>query len=86
MNKEILVLNIYKKSKYDDSKYRDTQVGATREGLINYVCIHFKLDKSLLVKDEREDFPYFTDGGFKYTCEDRYWEYDFICIPQKLHP
>lgn len=85
MSKEILVLYIYKKSKHDDSTARDTQVGLTAEGLIDYLCSHYKLDKALFIKDERDNFPYFTDGGFRYSYDHRDWNYTFVCIPQTLH-
>ncbi len=29
-----------------------------------------------LVRKKEDDFPWFVDGGFKYTLEDQGWEYE----------
>jgi hypothetical protein len=85
MNKEIFLVTIYKKYKYDDSKYLDTQVGENVEALIRYICSHYKLDRDLLIKDDNDHFPYFSDGGFKYSYDHKDWDYTFICHPATLH-
>jgi hypothetical protein len=37
-----------------------------------------------LIKKEKFDFPYFTDGGFKYEVNTGTWTYTFTAYPYKL--
>jgi hypothetical protein len=48
-------------------------VGHNMQRLID--AIEEKYDIKL-VKDEADDFPWFTDGGFRFRAEDGNWTYE----------
>ena len=75
MNK-ILIAEVRKKAKFGDnpeSWFRNTFVSFDREKLKNEIEKRYKIE---LVKDEANDFPYFTDGGFKYSGENENWMFE----------
>ena len=75
MNK-ILIAEVRKKSKlYDNSVfgYRNLYTSFDRDKLKEEIERKYNIT---LVKNDDYDFPYFTDGGFKYTLEDENWIYD----------
>ena len=77
MNK-ILIAEVRKKAKFgDDSKFgfRSTFVSFDREELKNQIEKRYEIE---LVKDEADDFPYFTDGGFKYSGENENWIFEAV--------
>ena len=75
MNK-ILIAEVRKKAKFGDNQkfeFRSTFVSFDREKLKNEIEKRYKIE---LVKDEADDFPYFTDGGFKYSGENENWIFE----------
>jgi len=75
MNK-ILIAEVRKKAKFGDNPelwFRNTFVSFDRDKLKNEIEKRYKIE---LVKDEADDFPYFTDGGFKYRGENENWIFE----------
>ena len=54
------------------------EVGDSKEALERYIKDKYKVD---LIPNDNFNFPYFTDGGFKYLAENETWKYDFFCYP-----
>jgi len=75
------VAKIY--SKFEDKSccYRTEFVSDSRERLTNF--IQDKYDISLDI-DDRYDFPWFTDGGFKYFAENENWKFEITAHVHEL--
>jgi len=69
---QILIAEVRKQAAYGDNKtwYRDLFVSYDRDKLKKEIEKHYKVK---LVKDESDDWPYFTDGGFKYKAKNDTW-------------
>lgn len=77
MNK-ILIAEVRKKAKFganQNFEFRSTFVSFDRDKLKNEIEKRYKIE---LVKDEVDDFPYFTDGGFKYSGENENWVFEAV--------
>lgn len=74
---KILIAIVTKKFKFAEDPfvicYRANFVSHDRDKLKSKIEEHYK---ATLVKDEADDFPYFSDGGFKYSWEDENFVYD----------
>ncbi len=57
-------------------------IGYDRDKLRKYLLTFYKIKN--LIRDVGDEFPYFTDGGFRYTAENEYWKYEFICHPYNI--
>lgn len=82
----VLILQVDKKLLLDGSVYTqfNHQVGETKEALIKWIGKYYKIAAYELRKDQNDEFPYFTDGGFKYTATTDKWEYTFTAHITKL--
>lgn len=71
----ILIAEVKKKAKFEDSSNRHitTFVSFDRDKLKAEIEDHYKIE---LKKDEADEFPYFTDGGFKYGGENENWFFE----------
>lgn len=85
---QILVAEITKierglpnKTSPNPSRLRSECVSFDRDKLIDHIEKKYKLK---LVKDDADDFPYFTDGGFKFLAQDEYWNYEIVCLPYDI--
>lgn len=80
----IFLLHTDKKCVIDGEKFNNWHIeaGESVEALIKYIKEYYHVE--ILAKDPADDFPYFTDGGFKYTATARNWLYTFTCFPHKL--
>lgn len=78
-----IIAEVRKKSTFEnDSKsYRSTYVSFDREKLKEEIEKKYNID---LVKDEEDDFPYFTDGGFKYHAENENWIFEIEAHVHKM--
>jgi hypothetical protein len=74
---QVLVATIRKTSKFNfsgrDNQYVHNMVGYDRQRLIHDIERQYGVK---LVKDEADDFPWFTDGGFKFTAENNSWKFE----------
>lgn len=84
--KQIFLLYIGKKSLHDGQEFPQFshEVGETVQALIDHLKKKYIFSESDLIKDENDHFPYFTDGGFKYTAANSNWLYTFTCHPKAL--
>lgn len=78
---KILIATVRRKCKLlDDSGWTSRLFTSfDRFKLKDAIEEHYKI---LLKKVKADDFPYFTDGGFKYTVETENWTY---CIEAHSH-
>lgn len=79
---KIFKLEIKKTHPEDKGIYSRFEVGESVAALENFIRTEYKINE--LIKDPEDDFPYFTDGGFKYRAKGEYWHYDFTCYPDNL--
>lgn len=78
----ILVASIVKTfTNGDPGRFESTMCSFDRDKLV--AAIELKHD-ILLLKDEKDDFPYFTDGGFKYIWTNSLWTYNIVCFDYKV--
>ena len=69
---KILIAEVKKKSKFcnDGTWYRDSFVSFDKDKLKDKIEEQYKVK---LMRDETNEFPYFTDGGFYYIGENENW-------------
>lgn len=69
---KILIAEVKKKAKFgnDETWYRNSFVSFDRDKLKDKIEEYYKVK---LEKDETNEFPWFTDGGFKYSGENENW-------------
>ena len=67
----ILIADVFKKFEGKEWVRRTTFASYDRDRLKAKIEKHYEVE---LVKDEEDDFPYFTDGGFKYHCKTKNFE------------
>ncbi len=79
----LFLLEISKQSRWNGQWFPgfSHEVGDSREALEAFVKEKYKVE---LDYDERLEFPYFSDGGFKYIAQSEFWTYTFFCYPTKL--
>ena len=73
---KILIAEVRKKSKFEDNSefgFRSKFVSFNRDKLKKEIENHYGIE---LIKNEADDFPYFTDGGFKYNAENENWFFE----------
>jgi len=82
--KIILMVSVNKTSKIDGKIFNKNchYIGYDRDKLRKYLLTFYKIKN--LIRDVGDEFPYFTDGGFRYTAENEYWKYEFICHPYNI--
>jgi hypothetical protein len=82
--KIVLMVSVNKTSKINGQVFNEHyhHMGYDRSKLENHLLEYYKISK--LVKDIADEFPYFTDGGFKYTAESENWIYEFLCYPYNI--
>lgn len=81
----VLLLTVEKKSKFDGREYKQFahQIGESARALETHIKNKYVLSGQL-VKNDKDDFPYFTDGGFRYFYDTADWEYTFTAIPYEI--
>jgi len=69
---QILIAEVRKQAVHGNNKtwYKDTFVSYDRDKLKKEIEKDYKVK---LVKNEADDWPYFTDGGFKYKVQNDSW-------------
>lgn len=72
---KILKADVRKKSKLNSNGvwYTHSFMSFDRYKLKDEIERHYGIK---LIKSDSNDFPYFTDGGFKYTGEDECWFFE----------
>ncbi len=72
---KILIAEVRKQANYGTDKnwYRHSFVSFDRDKLKEEIEKHYKVT---LIKDEANEFPYFADGGFKYSGENDNWLFE----------
>lgn len=82
--KQVFLLSVDKKLRATGISYHGFthHVGDSKEALIDFIKRKYNVE---LLKDPDDDFPYFTDGGFKYSAFSPEWEYSFTCHIKELH-
>ena len=74
MSDEILIAEVKKTIKLgNDFGYRQKFVSFDRDKLKKKIEEYYKIE---LIKDDSNEFPYFTDGGFKYHGENDNFIFD----------
>ncbi len=84
---KVFIVHVDKKSKFDMAEYTGFNhlVGSNIESLKKVIDEHYGKGTYQLLKDEKDEFPYFTDGGFKYTMNAKNWIYTFTCYDIDFH-
>lgn len=84
MPKIALMVSVNKTSKVNGKKFNQFShyIGYDRDKLEKYLLEKYKIQN--LIKDIADEFPYFTDGGFRYTAENDNWQYEFVCHPYNV--
>lgn len=82
--KNALMVSVNKTSKLDGKKFNQFShyIGYDRDKLRKYLLEKYKIQN--LIKDIADEFPYFTDGGFRYIAENDNWQYEFVCHPYNV--
>ncbi len=72
---KILIADVRKKAKIENNEtwYAHLFVSFNRDKLKAEIEKHYNIK---LKKNKEDEFPYFTDGGFKYTGENRDWFFE----------
>lgn len=85
---EVYLLEVSKLSLFDkrDFKGFSHEVGESVDDLLFFIFKKYECVFEDLIKDEKDDFPYFTDGGFRYNyrCDRLGWIYTFTCFKKQL--
>jgi len=79
--KQMLVANIIKIFKHDDSQVLVTYNSYDRDKLIKHIEKTYELK---LMKKAEDDFPYFTDGGFKFDAENENFKFKITAIHENI--
>jgi hypothetical protein len=79
---KILILHVVKTHPKETGTFTSHKVGDSVAALEAYIRETYKVSE--LTKDPDDDFPYFTDGGFKYSAKGDYWHYTFTCYPETI--
>lgn len=76
--KNVFIVHVDKICLFDGQVFNGFNhlVGDNTEALISFIKEKYGTE---LIKDENDDFPYFTDGGFKYKLHTENWDYTFTC-------
>jgi hypothetical protein len=69
---QILIADTFKKFEGKEWVRTSTFTSYDRDKLKTKIEEHYKVE---LIKDDADDFPYFTDGGFKYQCKTENFEF-----------
>lgn len=79
--KKVFIVHVNKKSTFDMAEFTGCNhfVGTNIDVLKKAVKEYYGKKGEPLLKNEEDEFPYFTDGGFKYTMQTKYWNYTFTC-------
>jgi len=82
--KTVLMVSVNKTSKIDGKIFNEHchHISYSRDRLRKYLLDFYNIKN--LIKDVGDEFPYFTDGGFKYTAENENWKYEFVCFPYTI--
>lgn len=83
----VFIVHVDKKSTFDMTEYNgfNHMVGSNIGALKKAIEEIYGKNKAQLLKDENDNFPYFTDGGFKYTMHTENWIYTFTCYDIEFH-
>ena len=75
MENKILIASVIKKSKIEvgEERYKHLFTSFDRSKLKEKIEEYYKIE---LNKNEEDEFPYFTDGGFKYSAENENWSFE----------
>lgn len=78
-----LLLTIGKKSKFSTDNFPQFshEISFNSDALQRFVKKKYGVT---LYYEKEFEFPYFTDGGFKFECEDKNWYYTFTAIPYTI--
>ena len=77
---QIIVAEIrkhFKDPRISTTMYRTELVSFDRDKLVKAIEEKYS---TVLIKDPKDDFPYFTDGGFKYSFEDANCIYETVAL------
>jgi len=79
----ILIAEVRKNSTWnpDWNNYRHSFVSFDRKTLIEHIEKYYGIE---LIKHIEDEFPYFTDGGFKFIATDENWIYNVECHPYDI--
>lgn len=82
-SKTILIAEVTKtfKDHVAETKYHYIFTSFDRDKLIEYIRNYFFI---VLIKDDKDEFPYFTDGGFRFTAERDIWKFEITAHPQTI--
>lgn len=83
-DKPVLIAHVskrFKDKKISDGVFKSTLAGFDRQRLVDKIKKTYNLE---LTHDEADDFPYFTDGGFKYRGETKDCLFEIVCYPYDL--
>lgn len=83
--KQILIAEIKKTVVYDTqgttTPVRVLITSFDKDKLIKNIEHRFSI---VLKKDPADDFPYFTDGGFKFSAENKNFKFEIECHPYNI--
>ena len=81
--KTILIATVRKTNKFGEKRtcYANSYPSFDRDALIKFLEDRYGIT---LTKDEEDNFPYFTDGGFKFKAENTDWSFDIECHPIEI--
>ena len=81
MNKpQIIIAEItktFKNESISTSEFRSTMVSFDRDKLVEAIQEKYK---TVLVKNDNDEFPYFTDGGFKFSFENEDCRFEVVAL------